>query len=335
MREATIQKILSVEAIPNSDNLEKIKVLGWEVVALKGEFKPGDLCVYCEIDSLMPDRPEFEFLRPKKFRIKTIKLRGQLSQGIVFPLSIIGKSSSDNLEVGMDVSDIIGVKHYEKEIPLTMRGMIRGGFPGYVPQTDEPKIQNIPEVINELKGIPCVATVKLDGTSASYIFKDNDFHICSRNNSFKLDIPENDKVVYCIIEKKYDIRKKMTEVGTNIAIQGEIVGPGIQKNRLGLKEIDLFVFNIFSIKTQTYFSHYQVEEMCKSLGLKMVPLDSKFIFNHTIEQLLQMANGKYEGTNNRREGIVIRPEKEMQSKVIGGRMSFKVLSNDYLLKDED
>src|SRR3954469_22798694 len=102
---ASIQTVNAAEPIPNADAIERIRVLGWWVVVKKGEFKPGDKLVYCEIDSLLPERPEFEFLRlssfkpaqlddagetilPAGFRIKTVKLRGQVSQGICFPLSI-------------------------------------------------------------------------------------------------------------------------------------------------------------------------------------------------------------------------------------------------------
>ncbi len=89
---ATIQKIIEVHPIVNADNLERAVIKGWNVVVKKGEFQAGDLCVYCEIDSLMPERPEFEFLESKKYRIKTTKFRGQVSQGIAFPLSILPES---------------------------------------------------------------------------------------------------------------------------------------------------------------------------------------------------------------------------------------------------
>ncbi len=141
MKEATIQQITSVEPIEGADKIEKAKILGWQVVVEKGQFKPGDLCVYCEIDSILPEKPEFEFLRPRGFRIKTIKLRKVLSQGIAFPLSIFG---GDIISVGMDVTDLIGVTHYEKPIAANMRGMIRCGRPHYVPRTDETRIQSIP-----------------------------------------------------------------------------------------------------------------------------------------------------------------------------------------------
>src|SRR5262249_31729418 len=91
---AIIQTVNAVEPMPNADAIEKVGVLGWWVVVKKGEHRPGNKIVYCEIDSLLPERPEFEFLRassfkpaqvdatvgtvlPAGFRIKTIKLRGQ------------------------------------------------------------------------------------------------------------------------------------------------------------------------------------------------------------------------------------------------------------------
>jgi RNA ligase (TIGR02306 family) len=86
---ASIQKVVKVEPIENADSIEKLTVLGWSVVAKIGEFKEGDYCVFCEIDSILPDKPEFEFLRSKRFRIKTCRMRNTLSQGIVFPLSIL------------------------------------------------------------------------------------------------------------------------------------------------------------------------------------------------------------------------------------------------------
>lgn len=85
---ASIQKIEWVRPIEGYDRIELCGVLGWQIICKKGEFMPGDLCCFCEIDSVMPERPEFEFLRPKKFRIKTMKLKQTISQGIVFPLSI-------------------------------------------------------------------------------------------------------------------------------------------------------------------------------------------------------------------------------------------------------
>ena len=116
---ASIQKIVSLEPIKDADKIEKATVLGWElVVAKKDNFKVGDLVVYCEVDSILPDKPEFEFLRERKFRIKTIKLRGQVSQGICFPLSILPKAKYNE---GEDVTEVFGARKYDPWRSLNAR----------------------------------------------------------------------------------------------------------------------------------------------------------------------------------------------------------------------
>src|SRR6185503_10263785 len=100
----------------------------------KGEFQVGDLAVYCEIDSLLPDRPEFEFLKARGFRIRTIRLRGEISQGICFPLSILPEGTE--ITEGADVTDALGVTKYEPPIPASLSGVMKGGFPSFIPKTD-------------------------------------------------------------------------------------------------------------------------------------------------------------------------------------------------------
>ncbi|MDB5308575.1 MAG: ligase, partial [Gemmataceae bacterium] len=142
---ASIQVVNAVEPIPNADAIERVRVLGWWVVGKKGDFEKGDQVVYCEIDSLLPERPEFEFLRtssfkpaqtdaagatiqPTGFRIKTVKLRGQVSQGICFPLSVLPPGAPTG--EGEDVTDWLGVRKWEPPVPVGMGGKVKGGFPG-------------------------------------------------------------------------------------------------------------------------------------------------------------------------------------------------------------
>src|SRR5579863_8664556 len=112
---ASIQRVLDVQPILNADAIEVLTILGWKVVANKGEHKVGDLVVYCEVDSILPEKPEFEFLRKNHFRIKTIKLRGQVSQGIVFPLSILPIANNEIVAwyEGLDVTERLGITKYE------------------------------------------------------------------------------------------------------------------------------------------------------------------------------------------------------------------------------
>jgi tRNA-binding EMAP/Myf-like protein len=132
---ASIQKILNITPILNSDNLELLTVLGWHVVVQKEEFNVGDLCVYCEIDSLLPERPEFEFLRKVGFRIKTARIRGVLSQGICFPLSILPEGIEVKEE--MDVTEVLGVVKYEPAEPACLSGDAKGKFPPFIVKSDE------------------------------------------------------------------------------------------------------------------------------------------------------------------------------------------------------
>lgn len=332
MNECTIQKILSVQPIENSDNIEQVKVLGWNVVVKKGEFKEGDLCVYVSLDTQLPEKSEFEFLRKDHFRIRTKKIRNCISQGLVLPLSILPDNHYP-FKISDDVSVLLEATHYEKPIPVNLRGLVRGNFPSGVPKTDEIRIQQVPEILDEIKGKTVYSTVKCDGSSISIVYKDGDVHICSRNLSLKIE--ENKDNIYIKTAEKYDLINKLKKHGKNIAIQGELCGPGIQKNRMGLKEHKIFVFDVWDIDKQQYYSYYNLVLFCSNFHLDMVPIVDVFtIKNETIDDLLKMSEGLYDGTSSQREGIVIRGLCSDYSNTLKNRISFKVLNNKYLLKYE-
>lgn len=340
MKEATIQKIIDVKPVENSDFLDVVKVLGWDVVTKRNEFKVGEYVVYIEIDSLLPsDNPVFDFMSKHKYRVKTVKLRGTISQGIVFSLSILDGIDVE-IKEGNDVSELLDITHYEKPIPANMKGQLRGNFPTkYIPKTDEIRIQSAPDVIDEISGKEIYETTKLDGTSGTYVICNGDYHVCSRNNSIKYDTVENENNVYVMMHEKYNLKTKLENYYYDIGIQAEICGPGIQKNRLELKEIDMFVFNIYKVNEHRYLDYNEMIETCRDLGLNTVPLVKKFIFDlpkeTAINTLLENVKGLYDGTKTRREGSVFRTTKEMYSNALKGRLSFKVLNNEYLLHDEE
>jgi len=335
--QASIQKIIDIKPIENADSIEKAYVLGWQVVVKKGEFKPGDLCVFITIDSIVPDKPEFAFLAKEKFRIRTIKLRGELSQGITFPMSILPVDEDSKIPFlwheGQDVSETIGVTHYEKPVPGGFnQGDTKDNFPPWFPKTDEERIQNVPEVLDELRGKSYVITEKCEGTSSSIYLNRGEIGVCSRNMEKK----DSEGSVYWQMAKKYDLENKLRNLGRNLAIQGELCGPGIQKNRLGLKEPDLFVFNIFDIDDGKYLSWPMQQQLVVSLGLNKVPVvQFGEGFSFTLEELLEKAKGKYAGTQNDREGIVVRAMYGDFSAKMRSRISFKVLNNDFLLKEKE
>jgi RNA ligase (TIGR02306 family) len=325
---ASVQKIIAVNDIPGADNIQVASVLGWKCVVKKGEFKHNDLCIYCEVDSILPPRAEFAFLEARGYRIKTIKLKGQVSQGICFPISLLPDGIA--YTEGDDVTETLGVTKYEPPIDESINGDVRCSFPYQVPKTDETRIQTAPELLQEMRGKSVYISIKMDGTSTTIANIYEDIHVCSRNLSMK----DTEKSAYWNIVRKYNLVENLKKFG-QFAVQGELVGPKIQNNPLCLKETDLYVFNVFDIQTQKYLSLVDMKNACQMLGLKTVPIIQENVtFDFTLEQLLEMAKGKYEGTKNHREGIVVRPMVETYSDVLSGRMSFKAINNDYLLKEK-
>jgi RNA ligase (TIGR02306 family) len=344
---ATIQSIISIEPIAGADAIEVASVLGWKVVVRKEEgYKAGDQVVYIEIDSLLPLEPWSDFLfKDEKekargqYRLKTVKLRGQVSQGLIVPLTtLVGKKyENDTREnpvypqtVGTDVTGLLRIMKFEPPIPACLAGTIKGQFPCFIPKTDETRVQAAPDVLKEIAGKPCYITTKMDGSSGTFYHNRGEFGVCSRN----LEFTEDGDNTFWKVAKKYDLKTKLAALGRNIALQGEVCGPGIQKNRLELKDHDLFIFNVYDIDLGRYMDMKDFVTIVRGLEVPTVPVDSILDADDkwTIEQLLNVAKGCYPGTKAHREGIVIRPLVECQSRELKGRMSFKVINNDFLLK---
>ena len=322
---ASIQTVLEIHPIQEADRIEVAVVMGWRCVVQKGDFAPGDKLIYCEIDSVLPERPEFEFMRPRGFRVKTIKLRGQISQGLCFSTDLL---KDPNLPVGTDVTEELGITQY---IPRSVGvcSEIIAALPGYVPRTKEPRIQSNLELLEEMRGVPCYITSKVDGKSGTFTHRDGDFFVCSHNNAFQ----EDEKDVHWMAANRYKVPQWLPHLG-NFAIQGEIAGPGIQKNHLRLDKIDFFCFNVYDINAGRYYNFDEFLGFCQKHGLQTVPIDTPYVeFQFDLPELLKLAEGKYE-SGRHREGIVIRPIEEQHSNVLGSRMSFKVLNNQFLLKEE-
>jgi RNA ligase (TIGR02306 family) len=174
----SIQRIDRIDPIPDADRIAKARVMGWDVVVNKNDFREGDACVFFEIDSLLPaSAPWAEFLRARGFRVKTMRLRGVLSQGLALPTSIL---AGDVPELGTDVRERLGVVKFEPPVPAG--GEIAGPFPARVPKTDEIRLQSALGVLDEMRGIPFAITTKLDGTSTTfYVGEDGALTACSRN----------------------------------------------------------------------------------------------------------------------------------------------------------
>ena len=330
---ASIQKITEILPIEGADKIVCVKILGWQCVALKTEFKVNDLCVFFEIDSVLPIASWNDHLRKeanKPLRIKTIRLKGTLSQGLALPLSILPLGE---YQVGDDVTNIAGVEKYEPVVPAHLTGTVKGNFPAFLHKTDEVRLQSEPAVLQEVmdKKLVLVGTLKMDGTSFTAYRRDADFGVCSRN----LDLKETEGNAHWRMARKLKLEEILRKEDHNLCVQGEMVGPGIQANRLGLKEVELYLFNLYDIDTGKYLSYAELREFCKKHSLNIVPLVGHNDFGSggttTVTRMLEVASALNYDNGTPAEGIVWRSECETHSDVLNGRMSFKTISNRYLL----
>ncbi len=348
---ASVQVVNAAEPIPNADAIEKIRVLGWWVVVKKGEFKPGDKLVYCEIDSLLPERAEFEFLRPNcykaaitdaagtvlqpaGFRIKTIKLRGQVSQGICFPLALLPTGTPTDEDA--DVTAALGVHKWEPPAPVGMGGRVKGTFPGFLPKTDETRVQVLEKVIERHRGLTFYVTEKLDGTSFTAFLREGEFGVCSRN--MLLDTTdETNLLVRVAVRLKLEekLRAFAAARGFEPAIQGEVIGPGIQQNKYALKEITLRLFNVFDVSAYRFLDHAHMLTAAGEMGLEAVPQLGTLVLNHGVDELIAFSEGtSVLYAKAQREGVVLRPLREVEDDYLG-RLSFKAINPKFLLKYDE
>lgn len=360
---ATIQRIENEFPIEGKDKivLATMEGLGWTVIVNKKDIKIGDKVIFCEIDSVFPEKPEYEFLRSKKFRIKTMKMSGVLSQGICFPMSMLPEG---NYEIGDDVTELMGITQYEptmdkeetdnsedtvkntKKYPEFLMRMAwfrklvlpkkqAKGFPSFISKTDETRIQNAPFYLD----MDCkwVATEKVDGQSGSFTLqrvkgkhfwnKDTyDFAVCSRN----LRKWKKDSSSFWSVAEKYNIEEVLHKlIGDNewVAIQGECIASNVQGNKYHVTEPDLYVFNL--IYPSGRFGSVEAKKIVGEYGLKFVPIidEAADIKGMTVSEVLDYATGKSQLYDTLREGIVFRS--------LDGKQSFKAVSPEFLIKHNE
>lgn len=370
---ASIQKILELHPIPNADAIEVATILGWHVVVKKDEFKIGDEVVYIEVDSLLPIRKEWAFLQSggtknmlhegkvyTGYRLKTVKLRGQISQGICFSKNIlpqewwdnehrkIENSLADALDdkpkdpdyeldhEGSDVTEWLGIIKYEVPVPAQMAGKMRGNFPGFIPKTDEPRIQNFPKLIDSYQGIPFYVTEKIDGSSVTFTIKNEEFHVCSRN----IDLLDDGANGIWRLAKEMKIEETLQQMNKSqgserFALQGEMYGEGIQSNPLKIKGQKIAFFNIYDFVDGSYIDYETFIGVTDLYGLPTVPvIDNDYKLPQTVDEIVEFATKR--SVMNAEvwvEGYVFRPLKERSDPYIG-RLSFKVINPQFLLKYE-
>lgn len=352
---ASIRRIAEIKHIEGADAIEAVRVDGWWCVSKKDEFKVNDMCVYFEVDSFLPVHPAFEFLRKAcfrstqhlgdGFRLKTIKLRGQISQGLALRItvlnafgdyykSIIGPNHWVNgthsvaHEEGADCTDIIGVKKWEAPISPQLAGVAKGNFPSFIRKTDQDRIQNCyDKLVRTHKDVTFEATMKLDGSSMTVYFNDGVFGVCSRN----LELKETEDNTFWKVARKLNMEAALRSYGKNVALQGELMGPGIQGNREGLPDHDFYVFDVWNIDEQCYVtpmerSDYLIDLEYHDAKISTVPhLGMVQILEKSLEDIICFSDIK-SLNHDVAEGIVYRSCID--------DVSFKVINNKFLLQEK-
>lgn len=327
---ATIQKIEEISLIPDAERVCRYRVLGWWVVDQIGKYDVGDAVIYCEPDSVIPadlqrdlfysNTPEEEIPQLQGFVLKTKKIRKVYSQGIIIPMEFV---DGHPVFIGDDVSEILGIVKYEPIVPAALAGNAKGSFPSFITKTDETRIQSLSREYEDYRKKRFSVTEKLEGSSQTVYMKDGVFGVCSRNLELK-DEPGN---AYWQVAKTFQIEERLRVEGfDNLALQGELIGPGVQGNIYKLKELDFRVFNVFLIDKGQYLSYNLMHDVCKTIGLRCVPqIYQEFQLPSSIDELLKLAEGQSVLAPVEREGLVFRNEDRS--------VSFKAISNKYLLKN--
>ena len=337
---ATVRRVTSISPIPDAHAIELVHVGLWQVVAKKNEYNIGRLVVYLEVDSWVPaslvpwlSRVDKEGVRhPRIFlgvpgeRLRSIKLRKTLSQGLILSLEECGLKEPDVKE-GDNVTQELGILKWERPLPAQLSGKVKGYFPPFLRKTDQERIQNVAEEMM-VRDDMWEVTEKMDGSSMTVFIKDGSFGVCSRN----LELIEEPGNAFWKTARAYDLENVLREEGLNIALQGELVGPGIQSNHYNLVEFKFLVFDIYDIDRQEYYTPDSRMEFIHTYGLQSVPLiKHDYKLPESPYSILEFADGQSMmgglGIDIPREGLVFKS-------YTNPNISFKAISNEWLLGEK-
>lgn len=366
----TLRKIGALIPINGCTEIALAIIDGWSVIVKKTEFNVNDMCLFFEIDSFIPaSDTRFEFLKKtttfegnEGYRLKTMKMKGVISQGLALPFSMFPELVDNGL--GFDYSDQLNVIKYDNAVqeldqrPGLKSGKPRGSFPSFIPKTDQERIQNLTHLWQTLPADTAFEeTLKLDGSSMTcykidqtptlwqrfkslFGFPLTNYHfgVCSRN--LELSRSANSVITFDNQGKSseynqsdfwrtaitYDIESKLP---TGYAVQGELIGPKIQANHEKVSKLEYHIFDVFDINTGLYLRPLDRREFCAKHDLPHVPVtDTMFQpFQYTLQELLEHVDTESMNPNTISEGRVYKA-------IDGSNLSFKVINNKYLLRSE-
>lgn len=316
---AVIGKITDIQPIPNADFIRAATVVcgaagKWQgVVGL--DIAVGNIVTVFLQDALLPPDPRWQFMERHKWRVRMCRFKGVPSECVILPAT----GSEKQLPVGTDLTELLGVTKFSKPLPESMNGVAKGAFPSFIPKTDEPNFQTVPELVEALFQAPWAATLKCDGTSCTVWNDDEGMHVASRNLELHEFSPSGASNAYWRAARLYDF----TKLPAGCALQFEVVGPGIQKNPLGLASIEGRAFTLYNYQTHEHMGRDALVAATEAIGIPLVPTLFSGLppaLYRTHDDLLTMAEITYP-SGKPGEGIVLR--------TLDHKVSFKILNLFY------
>jgi RNA ligase (TIGR02306 family) len=353
---ASIKPITHIKPIPDADAIEcAIVDGGWPVVIKKDKYQVGDVAIYLEIDSWVPyelapflsrGQEPREYNGVKGERLRTVRLRGQISQGLLLPLSTYAPGlrpwtiAEEGFALGADITEYLGVQKWEAPIPAQLAGDVEGAFPSFIPKTDQERCQNLhKEIFTDHYTESYEVTTKLDGASCTIFINGGKIGVCSRNWELK-ETEGNTLWRVARAQGVIDALIRLNELdGCNLAIQGEVIGEGIQGNPEQLKGQEFYIFDIYNIDAGRYMNAYtraalivEMQRLCPDARILKAPVvDVGRVLKDqridSMEKLLAYAEGPSLNEKVRREGVVFKSAES--------EFTFKAIANSYLLRHKD
>lgn len=334
-RLATVRKIEEVRAIEGADRIVAYRVGGWWVVDRPEVYQVGDLAIYLEVDSWVPHRlapflskgnEPREYNGIKGERLRTVKLRGQISQGLLLPLTVLPDGVEAQVEA--DYAELLGISKYEKPLDMRLSGDIKGSFPSMISKTDQERVQNLTDNLSGWyhDAVDFEVTEKLDGSSCTVYFYEGTVGVCSRN----MELKDTGSNAFWHAARIQGLIELLTSLGQNIALQGELIGPRIQKNHYRLTEPTFYLYDVFDINSHSYWAPLQRQVFASENNILHVPVLSlsETLVSDQVDDLLERAEGRSElNSQVHREGIVLKANQNPD-------IHFKAISNRWLLKNE-
>ncbi len=336
-----IVNIDNVEKHPDADVLDICTVGGWKCITKRGEFQKDQKAVYISIDSWVPhtlapflskgNEPR-EYNGVKGEKLRTLKLRGKISQGLLLPVSVVVQDGVNGEEFpfieGSDVSEILGIQKWEQPIDGKLSGEIKSSFPSFIPKTDQERVQNLKNqlAIFQVNNLLFEITEKLDGSSCTIYYYNGEIGVCSRN----LELKEDKDNVFWFVAKKQKLIDILSSLKRNIALQGEVIGPKIQGNLYGVNEPMFFLYDIFDIDKGEYLPMEERWNFSAENNIYHVPVLGKNepIVGNMDDIISSAAGYSILNIKAQREGVVYK------SVCDPSNIHFKAISNIFLLKQK-